>query len=279
MKRFLFAGVICSVCIAGGARSSAADVVYALRVLSPGEKLSSRPQTRVLASNEAHLEEVWNGSYMGTHATYTRELRLTQFALKRVVVMDANLKIYRVEPLREEKTEPEPTLRSVQITDLGEEPILGFSTRHYRINTSFTVKDVTAQNEVKNTDLTVRQDWWAAPPATVRGYPTNSPTPIAAPAGVDVELWKRIQSGLRVRQIVSQPSKTEPQSYVEVYREELTSLAQCELDKAAFEIPSDYKEVSSSEFARLRRKRKFDIMARQTGVERAAFPDADPPQP
>lgn len=261
-----FLSLILALGMCGAARG---DVIYSSRYLEPGEKLSRNPESRTFASNDARLEEVWNGSFAGSHAVQRREIRLTQFAQKRVVVMDADLKIYKVEPFAEQNS-----TSTTSISDLGEDPILGFKTRHFRMESRYYVRTVGQKTEgQKGVEMVSRSDVWVAPAATVEGFPTNFHLLESSPA--DREMWKTIQSGLTVRQIVSNPNQTDPQKYDEIYSREITSLTRCELDPTVFEIPGDYKEVSDLKFGELRAKRRFDFIAKSAGIDRQTLPFAD----
>lgn len=255
MNRFFVAGLISSALVAGLAHSGKADVIYSLRHTERGEKLSSRPQTRVLASNQARLEEVWNprigivleaGRMANTGAPYIKTLRLTQYAQKRVFVMDAGRKTYRIESF----TPEEDPRTSFEIADLGEVEILGWKTWHFRIDATYSHTPLDKSK--------ARVEIWVVPAAQIKDFPALSPNfPWVSRQMVsgDVGNWDIIQNGLILRRTVWNLSADEPQKAEELFSEEVTSLCFGKIDEALFAIPDGYKEVSREEFSRSRRER------------------------
>ena len=99
MNRFLLAGLVSCAFVAGWARPSASDVIYSLRYMEPGNKISRVPERRILLSNAARWEENF-----GWHSwTYLKTVTLTQYDQKRVIALNAHLRMFKIASFDEVK--------------------------------------------------------------------------------------------------------------------------------------------------------------------------------
>jgi hypothetical protein len=144
MKRFLL--FFCVLVLVGSAR---ADVVYSIRYFGSGVLVPSLPETRVFVSENAVLTQRWKYGY----ASLYQEDTLSIPAQKKQFVMNRNLNILKVEPIADKWGIPNnwnvpKNLESVRVIDIGQEAVLGFKTRHFRLERLGIEKKVLARNDI-----------------------------------------------------------------------------------------------------------------------------------
>lgn len=229
----LLAGLV----LVGTTKLASADVNYTLRYMEPNDVLSKYPETRILVKPGLRLEEHW--MWHGTG--YIKENTLTLFTQKQIVMMDANLKIYKILPFDQAAQDDKAT---VFVKNLGEEKILGFTPRHYQVDWKYDIP-----NAPPDADLNIRVDTWVVPSVGLKAYPTDSAPLDRQTITGDVDALEQSRNGLVVRLKASRPRKNAPTVYDEVYTEEISSLSRASIDDALFSIPDGYKQVSVEEYA------------------------------
>lgn len=245
MTRFhLLAGLVVMV----SAKAATADVAYSLRYLEPKQILARHPETRVLEKPGMKLEERWSGEgEVGKPLNYTKESTLTLFDKKQIIVMNANLKIYKVLPLDPTRDPVAGDKTSMKIKDLGEETVLGLQAQHFQSDLHLDMP-----NASPDADFDIHMDTWVIPRKTLKANVVAMPINPKLVSG-DVAALEQMQKGYTIRTRVSRPRKDKSGLFDEVYTEELTSFSGARLDDALFAVPADYKEVSADEYAKQKR--------------------------
>lgn len=237
----------------GLSATARADVIATRRVIAEGEKISRVPETRILASDNAYLSEYWFTSSSEKTPYYLQRVSLNQRELNRSVTMDRTLKIFTVDLPFMAADYVAPIVR---LTFLGEEEILGFKTRRFRIERIY------AKTERTPFKMTLAQEVWILPANQIPGLPKgiigfDKREKITG----DTQFLSELKNGFMVRHVDFALAYDEEKPKVRE-TEELSSLTICELDPALFQIPADYREVSAVQFTELVTKNAKNIAAK-----------------
>lgn len=241
------------------ALTARADVIATYRILDKDKIAARSPDTRVLATNGAKLQETWSGVIGESGVTYNKTWQLSQNDLNRVVTLDAALKIYKTEPMIP-VLPPGFAFPEIRVSKIGREKMLGFETNHFTVDLTFEL-EAPARGKTL-----ARQEIWVLPVTQLPGLPTTTRNFGVVPRekiSGDTQFWDEIQSGIWVKKVIFEPILSGETNFKPLFNEELSSLTICTFSPALLEIPGDCREVPGAEFERLRAQNKREIEARQ----------------
>jgi hypothetical protein len=237
-----------------------ADVIASYRILEPDQLVARSPERRVLATNNAMLQETWGATLGKSDPAYRKTLQRRENNGNRVITLDAALKVYKVEPMVP-AAPPGFSFPEIRVSKIGREKMLGFNTNRFTIDTLYG-------SQAPGTEkMLARQEIWVLPTAELAGLPTTTRNfgflPREKITG-DANFWDEIQSGIWVKKTVFELASPDTKSFKPIYSEEISSLTIGTLSPAMLELPGDCREVSGADFDRLRAQNKREIEARPT---------------